>query len=516
MLLGSFLQPALRQVGWILRSAYREVYTRREGLGERWSPWSRTNRCPLTWSFSDAARQKARRSRYDFPNMAFPQVLAMMIGQFVLAPRRREWDEVLVLVTIEGCPEVMAYTTTEDDLNFQWMVLRAAPGQVPVATLPDEGAEGRRAPEGVAEGSVNWICVPPTLTEKWTPTVPEMMQLHNQARAMARDVRATCAVAQIAVTGADLSAFPCYLAAQPLPPGGGQGGALGLVGLGEAGPGPALPLREGLAALAADPAGLGFPDAGAPAAVGRSDLELSQMAEDLERIRADIRRSRDKKERKDKDRKDSRDDSRDRDKKKKKKGKDKDKKKHKKGGRRRRRSSSSSTSRSRSTSSASSSSSSGGRLIRWRARGRDRSVDPRELRELEAKKFKARGELLSFAARKPGALRGYFLSAVHQRLSHGPVRRTASLRNASVAQWAAQHSGLTEVRDQREVATLAQVMDFINLRTLEEAMDVISQRIVAIQQAKKKGGSWEKAEHIELTNPMNAAAAPSGLLRLTA
>ena len=204
-------------------------------------------------------------------------------------------------------------------------------------------------------------------------------------------------------------------------------------------------------------------------------------------------------------------------KKKKKKGKDKDKKKHKKGGRRRRRgSSSSSTSRSRSMSSASSSSSSSGRLIRWRARGRDRSVDPRELRELEAKKFKARGELLSFAARKPGALSGYFLSVVHQRLSHGPVRRTASLRNASVSQWAAQHAGLSEVRDQREVATLAQVMDLINLRTLEEAMDVISQRIVAIQQAKKKGGSWEKAEHIELTNPMNSAAAPSGLLRLTA
>ena len=89
------------------------------------------------------------------------------------------------------------------------------------------------------------------------------------------------------------------------------------------------------------------------------------------------------------------------------------------------------------------------------------------------------------------------------------MRRTVSLRNASVSQWAAQHSGLTEVRDQREVATLAQVMDLINPRTLEEAMDVLAQRIVAIQQAKKKGGSWEKAESIELTNPVKSAAAPS-------
>ena len=186
VLLGSFLQPVLRQVGWVLRSACREVYARREGLGGRLSPRSRTRRCPLTWSFTDAARRKARWSRYDFTGMAFPQVPAMMIGQFVLVPRRREWDEMLVLDTIEGCPEVVAYTTTEDGMNYQWMVLRAAPGQVRVATLLDEGAEGRHAPEGVAEGSVNWICVPPTLTEKWMPTMPEMMQLHSQARAMAR------------------------------------------------------------------------------------------------------------------------------------------------------------------------------------------------------------------------------------------------------------------------------------------------------------------------------------------
>ena len=46
-------------------------------------------------------------------------------------------------------------------------------------------------------------------------------------------------------------------------------------------------------------------------------------------------------------------------------------------------------------------------------------------------------------------------------------------------------------------------------------MDILGQRMLAIQQAKKKGGSWEKAEAIELTGTGNGAVA-SGLLRLTA
>ena len=47
-------------------------------------------------------------------------------------------------------------------------------------------------------------------------------------------------------------------------------------------------------------------------------------------------------------------------------------------------------------------------------------------------------------------------------------------------------------------------------------MDVLAQRIVAIQQAKKKGGSWDKAEAIELTAGPSQGVAAAGLLRLTA
>jgi hypothetical protein len=158
------------------------------------------------------------------------------------------------------------------------------------------------------------------------------------------------------------------------------------------------------------------------------------------------------------------------------------------------------------------------RLLRWKpnAKKRDREVQPESVRELETRKWRARGDLLSFAARHPGALSGYFLAMVHQKLSHGMVRRRSDLNRVSVSQWASQYSGLSEMRDLREVQTIAAAMDLINMGTLAECMDTLAQRIVAIQQAKKKGGSWEKAESIELVTGPSSGAAASGLLRLTA
>lgn len=155
-------------------------------------------------------------------------------------------------------------------------------------------------------------------------------------------------------------------------------------------------------------------------------------------------------------------------------------------------------------------------MLRWKKNGRDRNVEPGEVRALEQRRFKARGELLTFAARHLGALSGFFLGMVHQRLSHGLPKRLSDLRKVSVQQWAQGFTGLTEVRDLREVATLAAAMDMINVDDLEQAMDILSQRILAVQQAKRKGGSWGKAEAIELTPSAGSGAAASGVLRLTA
>ena len=94
------------------------------------------------------------------------------------------------------------------------------------------------------------------------------------------------------------------------------------------------------------------------------------------------------------------------------------------------------------------------------------------------------------------------------------MTKSSQLREANVVQWASQHSGLTEIRDVREVLTLAEAMDCINRREISRAMDVLAQRILAIQQAKRKGGSWEKAECIELI-PSGNALASSSMLALT-
>jgi hypothetical protein len=45
-------------------------------------------------------------------------------------------------------------------------------------------------------------------------------------------------------------------------------------------------------------------------------------------------------------------------------------------------------------------------------------------------------------------------------------------------------------------------------------MDILAQRILAVQQAKRKGGSWDKAEAIELI-PSGNSLASSSMLALT-
>jgi hypothetical protein len=63
------------------------------------------------------------------------------------------------------------------------------------------------------------------------------------------------------------------------------------------------------------------------------------------------------------------------------------------------------------------------------------------------------------------------------------------------------------------VATLASAMDAINRREVQQAMDILSQRILAIQLAKRKGGSWEKAEAVELI-PGSSGLAASPMLSI--
>jgi hypothetical protein len=135
---------------------------------------------------------------------------------------------------------------------------------------------------------------------------------------------------------------------------------------------------------------------------------------------------------------------------------------------------------------------------------------------LGTKRFKARGELLSFATKYPGVLAGHFMCTVYERIHNRLPKDVKELRRTSISAWAQKYGGLTEVRDQREVATIAQAMDLISKGDLQEVMDLLSQRILSVQQAKAKGGSWEKASNIELVAKDGTGSVPSGMHRLLA
>jgi hypothetical protein len=98
-------------------------------------------------------------------------------------------------------------------------------------------------------------------------------------------------------------------------------------------------------------------------------------------------------------------------------------------------------------------------------------------------------------------------------MNSGRLSESKQLREVSVTQWAQQAAGLSEVRDQREVLTLASVRDHINADDLATAMDILSQRISAVQRAKTAGGDWKKAEALELVMGTGSMA-PGGMLKL--
>ena len=147
-------------------------------------------------------------------------------------------------------------------------------------------------------------------------------------------------------------------------------------------------------------------------------------------------------------------------------------------------------------------------------KGKTRAVDYEDVHSLDAQKFKRKGELMAYASKHPGALSAHFLASIFARLSKGRLTKSSQLREANVVAWASQHSGLTEIRDVREVLTLSEAMDSINRKEISRAMDILAQRILAIQCAKRKGGSWEKAEAIELI-PSGTSLASSSMLALT-
>eukprot|EP00438_Fugacium_kawagutii_P012044 Skav218186 [mRNA] locus=scaffold5213:236505:243510:- [translate_table: standard] len=92
-------------------------------------------------------------------------------GTFALIARPPEWDEVMILGFVDPQTAVCK-TTTPDGSDWAWVLVQLLGMHV---RLPLTAADGtRRAPAGLAEPDVNWICTPPDGAGQWRPNVAEI------------------------------------------------------------------------------------------------------------------------------------------------------------------------------------------------------------------------------------------------------------------------------------------------------------------------------------------------------
>ena len=142
-------------------------------------------------------------------------------------------------------------------------------------------------------------------------------------------------------------------------------------------------------------------------------------------------------------------------------------------------------------------------------------VTPGDLAEIERERFSnQRSRLLTYAARNPGALTAHFLASIREKLRgpSGRVTRSRQLRDVSALNGVQLgHSSLTETRDVREATTLASILDAVNRDDLSSALDILVMRLHALQAAKVKGGTWEKASRLELIGAVGTDILPAGL-----
>ena len=431
-----------------------------------------------------------------------PGIAAAPIGQFVLVQRGAEWDEMFVVCRLPGYPELLCITTCAAGSTFVWVVLRMIDGATRV--LPDQHA-ARTVPAGAGApviAAINWMCVPPALLLAWAPTPVECMQLQSEGlQVAAKIVETTLVGGSVAIAGSAVAAYPEVPAAAAGQPGPGSaivqclaGGApLGAAVLG-GGVAPVWGHMMPPAPVVGVPVG-----AGAGAAVDLGPDGLNHLQRALDELRLDMERSRTS----------HREVKQERRKEKKKK-----ERKHKKDKKSRSASRSGDTSRRTSRSRSTSSSSSSSFYARWNPRDK-KTVRTQACRRLGERRFKGRDELLTFAARRPGALSGYFMSMVYEKLHDQLPADTREMRRVDITDWAKKYSGATETRDVREITTIAAAMSAAGRGEMRRMMDILTQRVLAIQQAKTKGSTWEKAQNLELIAREGAGASvPSGMLRL--
>ena len=103
------------------------------------------------------------------------------------------------------------------------------------------------------------------------------------------------------------------------------------------------------------------------------------------------------------------------------------------------------------------------------------------------------------------------LNTVRHKQGKGHVGKTKQLRSVAMSEWVSSNgSGSKEVRDLREAATLAAVMDHINSDRYSQAMDTVAMRLLALTRAKGKDRLWDKASKLELIGDADESIGPAG------
>ena len=396
---------------------------------------------------------------------------SMEAGKFCLLRRGEEWDEVMLMAPM-GTGEWMCYTVTEEVNRFMWTAAKLTVGNFRL--MSSEGAD-RVLPQGIPPDAVNWMIDPADvwLARRWSPTQDQLLSLQAEARQV---------VELVALDAQKTSLFTA----------GSANTALTEVGTVKG------QVVQAKGQVAETP---GHPSSGPASGQAVDDPDLDSLIKAVADLKMKVQDKKGKKHSKSRSTSGSSKRSRSPPTPKKKKKKKKKKSKKRKDSR----------------SSSSSSTSSGEVYVRWRAHGVDKSVTATELARTDIRKFPKRVHLLTFAQEHPGALTAHFFNAVRLACSKQPISRSSQLRSVPLVRYiTSEEFGLTDLRDKREALTLATVAQMVNAGDLAKALDVVVMRLQALQNAKRKGGSWEKASEKELI-PLagGSMVGPAGLTSMT-
>ena len=217
----------------------------------------------LHWSLLLAISPREQDTYFTSSDMAVVAGPPVPIGSFVLLSRPPEWDEVMVGAFTDNYNLAICKTTNGIGDAWIWVLVRVDGLHMRLPTL---GAHGeRRAPGGIGEDDINWICTPPAGAAQWRPGAAEIPNIAAEANLILAQYNTSGAGWTVNVPGV----------AGPL---------VEIVAAGGGIPGPLA--GGGGAAAAALPAGAGLGvGGGSPVGAQSQDLQALEAAvRDLQRM----------------------------------------------------------------------------------------------------------------------------------------------------------------------------------------------------------------------------------------